>query len=127
MEAAIQMVAAPAMWAAKAAILSLYIRVFGSVKWLQFTSYFLIALMALFYGSNIVIAAVYCVPHKGETWDGAAFQRCTKSAWSAVMIGVFAVVADLVIFLLPFPIVLGLRLNPAKKLGLVLVFLTAFM
>lgn len=83
--------------------------------------------MALFYGSNIVIAVVYCIPRKAEAWDGTSFQRCSKSTWSAVVIGVFSALADLVIFAVPFPIIMKLRVTPAKKLGLVILFLTGVM
>jgi hypothetical protein len=126
LQASIQIVIAPAIWAAKSAILALYIRLFGTVRWLKITCYVWIGLMALFYGSNIVVSVVYCIPRKGEAWDGTSFARCGTSAWSAVVIGVFSTVADVVIFVLPFPILLKLRVNPTKKLGLILLFLTGF-
>ncbi|KAH6641949.1 hypothetical protein C7974DRAFT_301211 [Boeremia exigua] len=123
-QASIQIIAAPTLWAAKSAILALYIRLFSVVRWLRITSYACIFLMALFYGSNIIIAVVYCIPRKGEAWDGTSFQRCSSSAWSAVMIGVFSLAADLFIFIVPFPVILKLQLGPAKKIGLVFLFLT---
>jgi hypothetical protein len=83
--------------------------------------------MALFYGSNIVIAVVYCIPRRGESRDGTSFERCSKSAWSAVVIGVFSFLADLVIFLLPFPVLFKLHLNQTKKVGLTVVFMTGFL
>jgi hypothetical protein len=126
-EAAIQIIIAPTIWAAKSAILALYIRLFGSVRWLRVTCYVWIALMALFYGSNIVIAVVYCIPHKGESWDGNSFQRCSKSAWSAVVIGVFSALADFVILILPFPVILKLKVDSTKRVGLICVFLTGLL
>ncbi|TVY40097.1 hypothetical protein LSUB1_G003673 [Lachnellula subtilissima] len=126
-QATIQIVAAPTIWAAKSAILALYIRLFGTTKWLRLTCYCWIVLMALFYGSNIVIAVVYCIPRKGEAWDGTSFQRCATSGWSAVMIGCFSASADIVIFLLPFSVVLNLKLSPRRRLGLILVFMTGLL
>jgi hypothetical protein len=127
LQASIQIVVAPAIWAAKAAILALYVRLFGSVRWLKITCYVWIGLMALFYSSNIAISVAYCIPRKGEAWDGTSFARCSTSAWSAVVIGVFSTVADVVIFVLPFPVLLKLRVNSAKKLGLISLFLTGFL
>ncbi|KAF4625059.1 hypothetical protein G7Y89_g13109 [Cudoniella acicularis] len=125
--AATQIVIAPTWWAAKSAILALYIRVFGTVRWLRFMCYFWITFMALFYGSNIAIAIVYCIPREGEAWDGTSFQRCSTSAWAAVVIGVFSVLTDIIIFVLPFPIILKLRLPSTKKIGLTIVFFTGFL
>ncbi|PSN67345.1 hypothetical protein BS50DRAFT_634725 [Corynespora cassiicola Philippines] len=123
LQVVIQFLIAPTLWAAKSAILALYIRIFGTITWMRRTSYVWIFLMALFYGMNIVIAGVYCVPRKGEPWEGASFQRCTSSAWLNVVVGVFSCVADLVILVLPFPIVWKLHVSMAKKYSLALVVL----
>jgi len=78
--------------------------------------------MSLVYGANIVISAVYCIPRKGESWNGEAVERCAKSTWSAVVIGVFSLISDILIFVLPFPLLLKLKLTKSKKVGLVAVF-----
>ncbi|KAI9644958.1 hypothetical protein NHQ30_006993 [Ciborinia camelliae] len=70
-----QMIIAPTIWAVKAAIAALYIRIFGTVRWLRLTAYGLIIFMFLFYGSNVIIAAVYCIPRSGAPWDETAFAR----------------------------------------------------
>ncbi|KAK2736778.1 hypothetical protein FQN57_000550 [Myotisia sp. PD_48] len=123
----LQMIIAPTMWATKAAVLALYIRIFSSLRWMRFTCYSLIVVLFLFYGSNIVIAAIYCLPRKGAPWDATAFERCSSTAVSAVVIGVFAVVADLVIIILPLPTIFGLRLAPDKRLGITIVFMIGFL
>ncbi|KAL1595274.1 hypothetical protein SLS60_009964 [Paraconiothyrium brasiliense] len=119
---AILFVISPTMWAAKAAILSLYIRIFGSITWIRRFSYFWIAFMALFYAIQFVIGGVYCVPRKGEAWDGASFQRCSESAWLQLMVGVFSCLADILILILPFPIILKLQISVTKKVTLSIVF-----
>jgi len=115
------------MWATKAAILALYTRIFGSVRWMRLSSYLLIVLLFLFYGSNIAIAAIYCLPRNGAPWDATAFARCGSPVISAIVIGVFAVIADLALFVLPLPIIFGLRLSPKKKMGITLIFLVGFL
>ena len=94
---------------------------------MRVTCWFLIVILFLFYGSNIVIAAIYCIPRKGEAWDGTAFARCSSQVTSTVVIGVFAVVADLVIFAIPLPIIFRLRLDRKKKVGLGIVFSVGFL
>ncbi|CAG8981794.1 hypothetical protein HYALB_00004737 [Hymenoscyphus albidus] len=122
-----QMVAGPALWAAKAAIAALYIRLFGTKRWITLSSYGMIIFMFLFYGSNVIIAAVYCLPRNGAPWDGTAFARCSSPVSSAIVNGVFGVIADLFLFFLPFPIVLRLHLTKQKRFGLSIVLSTGLL
>jgi hypothetical protein len=126
-QTAIMFVIAPTLWASKAAILALYIRIFGSVVWLRRTSWIGIVCMAVFYSLNIVAAGVYCLPKMGEMWGPGVFARCAKSTWIHVVVGVFSCIADLVILVLPFPVLMRLRVSPIKKITLGLVFGTGVM
>lgn len=117
------MIIGPTMWASKAAILALYIRIFGTVRWLRLVSYGLIIFMFLFYWSNIVIASIYCIPRNGAPWDVSALGSCSSQGALFIANGVFGVVADLVLFILPFPVIYGLQLGRRKKIGLWIVFL----
>ena len=121
------MIIGPTIWAAKAAILALYIRVFGPVRWLRITSYGLIVFMFLFYWSNIAISATYCIPRNGAPWNTTTFANCAKPAASVIVIGVLDLATDLVLYFLPFPIINKLQLAPRKLLGLRVVFLIGFM
>lgn len=114
-------------WAAKSAILALYIRVFGSIAWLRRTAYAWIVFMALFYSMNIVVAGVYCIPRKGETWGGASFARCATNTWPHIVVGVFQCLADLLILILPFPIIAKLHIKRSRKITLGVVFGTGIM
>jgi hypothetical protein len=116
------MLIAPTLWATKASVLLLYLRNFEIVQWIRITSWVLIVVLFLFYGSNIAIAAIYCIPRHGEAWDSTAFARCASPVTSTVVIGVFAVVADLVIFVMPLPVIFQLQLSRPKKIGLGVVF-----
>ncbi|EED23821.1 conserved hypothetical protein [Talaromyces stipitatus ATCC 10500] len=117
-----QMLIAPTLWATKASVLALYLRNFRIIQWMRVSCWILLVVLFLFYGSNIAIAAVYCIPRNGEAWDSTAFERCASPITSTVVIGVFAVVADLIIFMMPLPIIFRLRLTQQKKIGLGIVF-----
>lgn len=121
------MIVAPALWATKSAVLVLYIRIFNTVRWISRISYGLIILMFLVYGINIILATVYCLPRNGAPWDATAFARCAEPVVLAIFIGSFTVLADFIIFLLPFPIILKLQMAQGKKVGLAIVFLVGFM
>ena len=116
------MIIGPTLWASKAAILALYIRIFSPVRWLRLTSYGLILFTFLFYWSNVAVASIFCLPRNGAPWDATAFKRCSSPVASVIVNGVFGVAADLAIFILPFPVVYGLQLGRRKKIGLRIVF-----
>jgi hypothetical protein len=114
---------APTMWAAKSAILALYIRVFGTVQWLRRTAYASIVLMVPVYSLNMVVAGVYCMPGRGESWGGErSLLRCYSAQWPVIAVGVFSCLADLLILLLPFPIITILHIDLRKKVALAAVF-----
>ena len=114
-------------WASKAAILSLYIRIFGSINWLRRTCYFWIVFMLLVYCINVIVAGVYCIPRSGEIWGGPSSARCASNTWPHVLIGVFSLLADLFILILPLPIILRLRITRTRKTTLTVVFSTGVM
>lgn len=112
----------PTLWASKAAILTLFIRIFGTLEWLRLTCYGLLVFTFLFYGSIIAISAILCVPPPGSTWNAATLKKCEHDGPMLVVNGVFGVVADLILFALPFPVIVRLNLGRKKKIGLIVVF-----
>lgn len=119
---ALEVIIGPTTWASKAAIIALYIRVFGSVRWLRLTCYGLLIFTFLFYWSNVAIATAFCSPKGGAHWDVTALERCGKSVTAIFSNGVFGVAADIVLFVLPFPVIFNLQVG-RKKIGLCFVFL----
>lgn len=112
----------PSMWASKAAILTLFIRILGTKKWLRLTCYGLLLFTFLSYWSVIAFTAVLCSPPPGGSWNAAVLKKCAHQQPAVVLNGVFGVVADLIIFALPFPIILRINLGSKKKIGLTVVF-----
>lgn len=120
------MIIGPTTWASKAAIIALYIRLFGRVRWLRLTCYGLLIFTFSFYWSNVVISSAFCIPMNGAPWDATVLERCGRSETAIVLNGIFGVAADIVLFALPFPVILKLQLG-RKKTGLCLVFLLGFL
>lgn len=122
--AAENFVIGPSLWASKAAILALYIQVFGKTKaWLRWTSYIAIAITFCFYWSMIPLAGVYCVPKIGHPWDMSLLASCGKLGVIAPIQGAVGLAADLFILVLPIPILWNLNLPLRKKIGVAVVFL----
>ncbi|KAJ4368975.1 hypothetical protein N0V83_006057 [Neocucurbitaria cava] len=68
------------MWAVKACILALFIRLFDSIRWMRITAYALIVALGLFYLAAIAVWAAYCTPRGGEDWGATALARATVVA-----------------------------------------------
>lgn len=124
-EAANQMFSAPALWAAKAAILVMYIRLFGSKRWMRLWSWGLIAVMGVVYLAAFVIAAITALKNASKPLLERNPQPIPGVGMVAV--GVFGLVTDIAVFVLPLMPIMRLQLNQRKKIGLLVVFLMAFL
>ncbi|KAK4168228.1 hypothetical protein QBC43DRAFT_116120 [Cladorrhinum sp. PSN259] len=113
---------------AKVPILLLYLRLFGGVyKWLRFTCYMLFILPIFILAGSASYCAAYCAPDN-KTVDQMFAVNCLRAiAIVCVFNGVFALVTDIIIFILPLPAVAQLTLPRKKKLGLVLIFLSGLL
>ncbi|KAK3984675.1 hypothetical protein QBC44DRAFT_209581, partial [Cladorrhinum sp. PSN332] len=113
---------------AKIPILLLYLRLFGSVyKWLRYTCYMLFIIPVFVLAGSASYCAAYCAPEK-KTIDMIFAGNCMEAvAIICVFNGVFALVSDIIIFILPLPAVAQLTLAPKKKLGLFLIFLSGLL
>lgn len=80
-------------------------------------------LIFLAYGVNIVLVIVYCLPRNGAPWNTAVLDRCGDPGILAISFGAFSVLSNIVLFALPFPIILNQLLCPMKIIGLTGVYL----
>ncbi|KAI1754032.1 hypothetical protein F4782DRAFT_494801 [Xylaria castorea] len=115
----------PAMWFAKTAILTLYLRLFNVLKWLRWCCYVGIIFLFAAYWSLVPVSIVYNFPHGNEKWDLATTAKSAPSQVAYVTIGAISVISDIYIFILPFPILLGLQMSRKRKFGFSIVFLAA--
>lgn len=113
-----------ALFTCKAPILFLYIRLFGIKKWLRVTSYATLALMALVYVSGIVAIPPACAPHARDLSDAFVRGCQARTRTINVYLGSVSVLADVVILVLPMPVVFGLKLLIRSRVGLVFLFLS---
>ncbi|KAI1419876.1 hypothetical protein F5Y12DRAFT_788714 [Xylaria sp. FL1777] len=112
------------LWTCKAPILFLYLRVFGIKRWLRITSYVTLVLTAAVYISGIVAIPPACTPHS-RTLSEEFINNCQiRTRLISVFLGNFSVLADIVILVLPLPIVFGLKLLIKSKVGLAFLFLS---
>ncbi|KAL9118742.1 MAG: hypothetical protein Q9187_004710 [Circinaria calcarea] len=117
----------PGIWFAKAAILMLYLRVFQVKRIIRFLIYFGLTFMFVLYWISVPLFSYYCTPRAGEAWDLTLLGKCHVNAKLALVQGVFGVVADIYIFILPLPTIYNLNLAYKKKVGLAAIFMTGIL
>lgn len=115
----------PAMWFAKAAILTMYLRLFKIVSWMRWCCIGGIVFLFCAYWSLVPVSVIYNFPHGDEHWDLAMTADSATSQVAYVVLGLISVISDLYILILPFPILLKLQVSLKKKIGLCFVFLAA--
>jgi hypothetical protein len=121
---AIDFISGFAIWTSKAPILLLYIRLFGIESWLKVSSYITLVVTFIIFFIGMVYVGVACTPGS-KTLDGPFILNCTtKSSRIGVTLGTTSVIADVIILLLPIPVILKLQMATPKKIGLFIVFLT---
>ncbi|KAI0861706.1 hypothetical protein F4860DRAFT_513500 [Xylaria cubensis] len=111
-------------WFAKAPILALYLRLFGIRIWVRVVCWFMLLATAIAYLVAISYNAAGCFPKSPDV--GLQFVvDCTHlSSVVGTSLGGIAVATDIIIFVIPVPIIFGLHLSIQKKIGLALVFFT---
>ncbi|KAI0481796.1 hypothetical protein F4859DRAFT_435861 [Xylaria cf. heliscus] len=118
------LVAAAATWTAKSPILFLYIQLFGIKTWLRLISYCILVVTFLFLlGWNAYVAAT-CNPNGRENLPAIVMKCTSVTALGGLIVGVISVVTDIIIIVLPLPIILRLNLPLGKRVGIIGVFLT---
>ncbi|KAI1476948.1 hypothetical protein K445DRAFT_141919 [Daldinia sp. EC12] len=108
----------------KSSIPVFFIRVFGSLKWVRYTCYVLTVAVVIFSASPLISLVVVCMPVPSERWDSAFVAMCaTSSGPQTIAMGVFAVIFDIIVVIMPIFITARLVIDPDKKRNLIIVFL----
>lgn len=106
----------------KYSILCLYLRIFPNV-WLKRAVFAFMAFTACFTVPLILTAAIRCIPVRAQ-WDLEAAKTAKCLDWLIILklTVVYEVIAEIVLFALPVPIVLKLQMATAKKVQLLIFF-----
>lgn len=106
----------------KASILFLYIRIFGNIRWFRYACMALLTVVCMYCVASVVVTIFQCTPVE-RTWDRTFNGTCidTKTFWYAN--AGFSIATDLMILIIPLPLVWGLQLPIIQKLALMAVFL----
>ncbi|KAI2638517.1 hypothetical protein GGS21DRAFT_508619 [Xylaria nigripes] len=115
-----------AIWTCKAPVFFSYIHAFGVKKWLRRTSIITLVFMSLVYSSGIVAIPPVCAPRSGRVSLDQVEACQIRTRIVSLYIGIVSVVVDIVILVLPIPVICGLTLLPPSRVGLFILFLCGF-
>ncbi|KAF2704336.1 hypothetical protein K504DRAFT_442482 [Pleomassaria siparia CBS 279.74] len=114
----------PSMLCAKMAVFTLYLRLFGTTRWMRWCCWVGIGASILVHGSTIPLCAIYTFPHGDEEWNLLLSLKGTKMGIQSIVAASYNVASDLYLLALPMPVIMSLHLSKKKKYGLVGVFMT---
>ncbi|KAI1352834.1 hypothetical protein F5Y01DRAFT_313498 [Xylaria sp. FL0043] len=112
------------LWSSKVPILFLYIRLFGVKRWVKLLCSSTLVLISLadFAGAVSVSAVCYT---RGRALTPQHILNCSNaSSITSVALGFVSVITDVLIFVVPLPIIFRLKMNMRKKISFMFVFAT---
>ena len=115
-----------ALFLYKTTILLLYLRLFGINKSFNRTTLTVLIFVFTYLLSNLLTLTFGCVPI-AKYWKPTLPGHCVSESNAGVAYGSMNVVSDVVIFVLPLPMVWRLQLSRESKLGVTLVFMGGVM
>ncbi|CAH0055866.1 unnamed protein product [Clonostachys solani] len=105
----------------KASILSLYRSIFGSHTWFYRLTWVLTAVAIALAIQVILSSNLQCIP-LSHTWDPSQHGTCMNYGAEALVAYIINIVTDLVILVMPLPVVLKLKTSKSTRRGLFVVF-----
>ncbi|KAF3762949.1 hypothetical protein M406DRAFT_357647, partial [Cryphonectria parasitica EP155] len=112
----------------KTSVFLILLQIFSVKQSMRWAIYAGIAVNAIVYVPNLFVTGFLGAPHAGETWsDLVVNQRPADAKWLGTYQGPCAVLLDIYIFILPFPILKTLNMPRKLRLKLFILFGTALM
>ena len=112
----------------KLSLFLLILGVFGTLRWLRLLVYLGIVVTGFVYFSIMIAMAASCAPRHGYTkldyLSAISAPRCARNDYLNTWPGLFNILSDFYLLVIPLPAVWALQLPTAKKLGISAMFLT---
>jgi hypothetical protein len=105
----------------KISLIMLYMGIFGTVQWYRNLSLVLIGILSLYVVVAFITGLFQCNPIP-KSWTMDLEGKCITNIYFFIFNAAFGLGTDIVVLLLPFPILLGLKLRVSQKLALLPVF-----
>ncbi|RYP21171.1 hypothetical protein DL767_009317 [Monosporascus sp. MG133] len=105
----------------KTSILLLYLRIFTGVRWFRWGCIFVMACIAMFCLATITATIFQCNPIE-KAFNQTMKGHCINNGRFWYANASFNIFTDLIILIIPMPLVYGLQIPRVQKAGLVIVF-----
>ncbi|PSN65481.1 hypothetical protein BS50DRAFT_575474 [Corynespora cassiicola Philippines] len=117
----------PMFFFAKAAILILYYRAFGTKTWMRWTCWTMGVILFGAYWQTVPQTFIYCMPHNGRPWDATILVGCNRLKIPGLVHGAMNVAADIIMVIMPLPIIIKLHVPLSRKIALSAIFATGLL
>ena len=115
----------PTLSVIKVTLFLLILHIFNTLRWIRVLVYIGLLFNVLFYFSGSGVLIALCAPRAGQDYAYAArTERCRRSTAFGIVQGVFGIVSDFYLLLIPIPAVLGLQMPWRRKFGVIAIFMT---
>ena len=104
----------------RASVLALYIRIFRT-KSFRWACYVVHAINAAFGAATILGACLICLP-VAYNWDHSIAGHCGNQKSLDLFIGIFNLLMDVTVVVLPMPVLWGLQMAVGRKIVLSMMF-----
>ena len=117
--------ATPALGLIKSSLFIQYYLVFRPLRWVRISVWIGATISTLFYVPVTIIAFVLNSPWPGETLlEDVLSSHYLDFGDFVIPTGVIGMVVDWYLFIVPIPAVLTLQMSTAKKVGILIIFMT---
>lgn len=117
--------ATPALGLIKLSLFIQYYLLFSLMRWVRISVWIGATLSGVFYITVSIVAFVLCSPWHGETMlETILSGHYFKFAQFSIPTGVISMLMDWYLLILPIPAVLALQMSTAKKIGVLIIFMT---
>ena len=109
----------------KLSVVLFYFRVFGKIRFYRYILW-VVAMLPIVWGIIINCMTVFvCVPVQSY-WEGTPGRHCLNNATGFLMAAITNILIDIIILLLPLPVLWRLQLSPTRKLAVVGLFVCGY-
>ncbi|KAH9990140.1 hypothetical protein F4779DRAFT_610148 [Xylariaceae sp. FL0662B] len=105
----------------KAAILLLYLRIFNGIRWFKWTCCFVLTCVVMYCVASVTATIFQCTPID-KAFDKSIEGACIDNGHFWFANAGFSIATDIIILVIPMPLVYALQIPKVQKIALIMVF-----
>lgn len=106
----------------------LFNRIFGLFRWMKICIWLGVTVCSVWHLAGIIVTFCLCIPSRGLDWYWMSQSaQCMKLVPYGIAQGVFNVLSDFYLLIIPIPAVLSLQMPARRKAGVCAIFMTGLL